>query len=365
MDRKNDVFAPPPEELRLPEELPVPAPELTPPPEEFPPPGIAVAGEEEGGRRRRLRRCFRLAAAAALVLLLGSRISPSESVPFVPDGPSPISTEAPSPAETPEATPEPTPEPTPEQDPSCEIIFFSFSHAHQTFLQFQRPEAFREVDIEIWEPILDIPVAEYSLGPEEIASGELSLPMLSTGDIWEEHRDEYNALDAWPSTLELRASLRYETAAGEVSETRTLTAAHELGWSVSYWPEDYTESTWVYPGCFVFSTYESDVPIKLVVNDPDAVEPLVLSATLSIDGREIPADSFRFKQIEEEVTFRHADGTEEPGILYYAFLIVQKPDWAPESGTVHATVVQFLEGCERVWTSEADYRYTPEGMVYD
>ena len=271
MDR--DELSSPPEEFSPPpEEFPFPGARVTPPPEEFPLP--AEAPESAPGRRRR-RLLFYLAAALLLLLLAGrlrpvTEALPPTQAPFdEPTAePSPTAAPAPSPEASPSPAPEPTPAPTAVPEPECQILFFNFSSSNYVRLFFTRPEAFRSVELSLTEPILDLPVASLTLGPEEIAAGELELPAFATDELYFAHMDEYQAKGTWPEELALHAVLSYEKDGMPVTEVRDLTASPELGWNLSYWPRDTEKYDWNFPGFFRFETYESEMPAALVLDIP-------------------------------------------------------------------------------------------------
>jgi hypothetical protein len=360
MDRERDALAPP-------EEFPLPAPELTPPPEEFPP--VGEPAEEDGAsRRHRRKKLFYGAAAAALVLLLAPgnlssvpQPDPGETVAPVPGieataepGPGAEPTPEPGAETTPEPAPEPAPEPTAEPEPGCEILYYCFSSANYAKLRFTVPEAFESVELELWEPELDLQAAAYELGPEEIAKGELDLSLADAGDLYMEHMAEYQEKDTWPEVLELRVTLHYEGKDGPVTETRSLWPAPEQGWGLRYFPKDMEPSDYVFPGCFRFTTYESFTPIALALDDPEAVAPDVISVRFTIDGREIDPDTVTYSAWEEENAYFG------PGTFYYARFVFPRPDWAPEEGVLHVTVTEYLVNFGEIIVIERDYPYSEE-----
>ena len=362
MNRKRDEFSPP-------EEFPLPAEESTPPPEEFPPPGSAPEGEQTA-RRRRKRKLLYAAASAALVLLLAGTHRALPAAPVAPSVPTPAGlpaeptepvpdlaaeTAQPAPEASPESTPEPTPTPAPE--PDCQILYYSFSSAHYARLLFTAPEAFEEVELELWEPELNLQAAVYELGPEDIAKGEVDLALADAGDLYMEHMDAYQEKDAWPEVLELRATLRYQGKDGPVTETRSLWPAPEQGWGLRYFPKDMEPDDYVFPGCFRFTTYESMTPIALALNDPEAVAPDVISVRFTIDGREIDPDTVQYRAWGEESVYFG------PGTLYYARFVFPRPDWAPESGVIHVTVTEMLVNYGEVIVIEKDYPYSEEAEL--
>lgn len=360
MDR--DELSSPPEEFSPPpEEFPFPGARVTPPPEEFPLP--AEAPEPAPGRRRR-RLLFYLAAALLLLLLAGrlrpvTEALPPTQAPFdEPTAePSPTAAPAPSPEASPSPAPEPTPAPTAVPEPECQILFFNFSSSNYVRLLFTQPEAFRSVELSLTEPILDLPVASLTLGPEEIAAGELELPAFATDELYFAHMDEYRAKGTWPEELALHAVLSYEKDGMPVTEVRDLTASPELGWNLSYWPRDTEKYDWNFPGFFRFETYESEMPAALVLDDPEAVRAGVLSVSFSIDGRPIDPAEIQYDTRQEAYSIA---GMEVGNPFFYARFLFPKPDWAPESGRIHVTVVQYLEHYDRVVVFERDLDYSEE-----
>ena len=236
---------------------PDPEREFSPPrPEaEFSP----VGSQQEMPRRERKKRKLRTPAFVVMLVILLLMLRPpvlpglpqlpipTEEPPAATPLPAPEPTAAPAPT----PTPEPTPAPTPEPEPGYQVLYFQFSHAHYGRLSFTRPEAFRSVHLEIWEPYLDLTVASFDLTPEDIADGEYLLPMQSTGDVFEAHMDEYLAQDLWPEGLILRGTVSYEKDGELVEESFTREPDYEHGWSLRWWPEDTEPSDWTFPGCFV------------------------------------------------------------------------------------------------------------------
>ena len=217
------------------------------------------------------------------------------------------------------------------------------------------------VTAEIREPILGLTVAEYELTADEIASGEFMIPATDAGDVYMAHMAEYDAAEAFPEELELHVTVRYESADGEKTLEYTAMDTPEQGWGMRYWPEDEPETDWSYPGYFRFSTYESSTPVSLVVDEPDRVmttaEKTVLSVSLSINGRRILPEECEIREVMEDIFADFREPDEEPRYSYYARLLLKRPDWADEHGTVHVTVTQQLSGDGSIWISERDLDY--------
>ena len=369
MEKREFETHPPREEVSFPAagsewNQPDPEREFSPPrPEaEFSP----VGSQLELPRRTRRKRKIRTAAFTVMLVILLLMLRPPQlpGLPQIRPAPAeeppasePLPTPEPTAATAPTPTPAPTPAPTPEPEPGYQVLYFQFSHAHYGRLRFTRPEAFRSVHLEIWEPYLDLTVASFDLAPEDYADGEYLLPMQSTGDVFEAHMDEYLARDVWPEALMLRGTVSYEKDGELVEESFTQEPDYEQGWGLTWWPEDEPASDWTFPGCFVFATYESEVPLEIVVNDPDGVKAGVLGVSIRIDGLEIPAEAYRFEPYEETWTAMDRDGNQREVVFYYARAVVEKPDWAPEHGVAHAVVTQLLEGSGEIWVSEQDVEY--------
>ncbi len=218
------------------------------------------------------------------------------------------------------------------------------------------------VTVEIREPILGLTVFTHELTAEEIVSGEYNIPTVDSGDIFMEHMDEYNAAEKFPEELQLYVAVRYESAEGEQILEYNVKDSPEQGWSVRYWADDEPAEEGVYPGHFRFSTYESLVPVSVVINEPEKVMTMpwktVLSVTLSIDGREIPPEDCQI--IEEEMEDPFAEYLEpgvEPQNYFYARILVKRPEWASEHGILHIKVVQQLAEDGSLWTTERDLEY--------
>ena len=346
MNRDMQDYSPPPAEFA---NLP---PELTPPGPEFTPEGAAQP-EAEKPRRRKLR--FLLYAAAALVYL-GLLFRPGgEKTPLpepVPPVPAPVAS----------AQPEPTPEPTPEpvgSEPVIRTEFFSFSHEHHGRVYLSNTDALRSVEVSVRDKTLDLVAYDYFLSEEEIASGLYELPMLSTGDVFMEHMDEYDAVGGWPE-FEMSVDARYEGSDGsEAAILETTEPAFELGVGLSYWPPDYTWDEQLPPDSFRVVPWEEIEELRYVINDPTAVtDPLTVSVDLSYEGRHAAPEEYETILYREEYELYNAEtGGYEPTVGYTRQLLLRRPDWMPEQGTVHVVIVQRLASTGELWTREFDLSY--------
>ena len=335
------------------------------PPEdaEFTPPGGGRAeGPAQTGRKRRLRPLLYGAAALVLLVLLFGRtpqLAPSPAVtPSVTDaGPGG------QPASTPAPTPEPAADPTPEplgRESLIETDFFCFSHEHHARIRLSNTAALHAVHVSVRETELDLPVYEHELSEAEIAEGAFELPVLSTGDVYMENMDAYDSANAWPA-FEMTVEARFENEAGDGEDTLTLLVepAFEMGLGMSYMRPDYTWSEYIPPDSFYFSPWEETTDIRYVINDPDAVrDPLSFSVDLSWKGRH--ASPEEYEEVVEKNEYIYVDreaGTETPVVSYTKHLVLRRPDWLPEEGTLHVHIVQYLASTGEKWVRDYDFTY--------
>ncbi len=239
------------------------------------------------------------------------------------------------------------------------MTFIGFSTRKQGKITLHNTKDVTGVTAELREPILGLTVAEYTLTAEEIAAGSFTIPETESGDLYMAHMDEYDATYSFPEELELHVTVRYNSAEGEKTLKYTVKDSPEQGWSMSYWPDDEPETEFTWPGCFRFASFESTVPISFVVDEPDKVKTAadgnVISVSLSIDGRKVLPEECRLEEELKDDPLAELYGVPAEQ-KYYAYLILKRPDWAPEHGTIHMTVVQELsEG--GIWTTEKDLAY--------
>ena len=381
----NEFGGPPGNESGVPPENETGAPsarDYVNPPEsmEFTPPGSTAGQERTGSRRRRLKRlCYAVAALALLYVMWNSRgeertegpLSPApaestEPAPIAAPGtaeePKAEATAVPAPAETeaPAATPEPTPV---TKEPELEALFFHFSHEHHGVVQLDNTAAVHSVRVLVRETHTDAVVYEKYLEPEDYAEGSFELPELSTGDFYMEHMEELDG--AWPS-FEMKVSVWYENEAGDGEELKeqTLKAAYELGFGVSYYrPQDDWDED-IPTDCFVIMPWEETNEIRFVLNDPEAVtDPSVISFDFTYGGRHLSKSEYS-EAIDYEFYDTYFDGFVERKdyTAETKIVLIPRPDWVPESGTVHVTITQMLESTGELYTSEIDCEFPP---VYD
>ena len=208
------------------------------------------------------------------------------------------------------------------------------------------PKAFPELPIEV-------------ATDAEIAAGGFELPMLSTGDLYMENMDAYDALKAWPA-FEMTVTARYENESGDGEDILTLTreADFEMGIALSYMRPDYTWSETIPPDSFYVQPWEESDEIRYVINDPDAVtDPLTFSVDLSWNGRHAQAEEYEEVLEKNEYTIVDSEGGETPHVGYTRQLVLRRPDWMPEEGTLHVRIIQRLASTGELWVRDYDYEY--------
>ena len=371
MNQDMQDFSPLPAEYRA---LP---PEEIPPGPEYTPEGLTQP-EEPAPKRRKLR--FLLYAAFALVYL-GLLFKPGgakaqEPSPGTQPAP-PAVTAAPEPSAEPTAEPAPTPtaEPMPEpvgNEPGIRLEFFAFSHEHHGRVYLSHTDAVHSVEVQVRETVLDLTAYDHFLSEEEIAAGRFELPAVSTGDLYMEHMAEYEAAGtpipgtdyvsaAWPQ-FELVVTAWYESEDGGGEDMLTLTAEadFELGVGMSYWKYDWDDQR--EPESFIVIPWEEIEELSYVIDDPAAVtSPLVVSVDISYNGRHAAPEEYETVLYREEYSVLDSEtGEYVPTVGYTSQLVLHRPDWMPERGTVHVVLVQRLASTGELWTREYDYDYGPD-----
>ena len=236
------------------------------------------------------------------------------------------------------------------------MTFIGFSSRKVGKITLKNAKDVTAVTAVIREPILNVKVKTYELTKKQIAAGEFSIPAIDTGDVYTKNQKKYDKKNAFPEELELKVTVRYNSAKGEKKLEYTVKDRQEQGWGMMYWDDKEEKSDWTYPGYFRFSTYESRVPVSLVVDAPEKArtdqKKVVISVSLSIGGRKIPSKDCSVREEHEDVTGAKNKKTR----YYYARVFVKRPKWAPKHGTIHQVVVQQLSD-GTVWTTEQDTKY--------
>ena len=356
-DRAEDS-APPGTDYRNPDEV-----------MEFTPPGSGREEEPSSPfRKRRIRRLLYGAAAQVLLGLLygnssGSMVPSAAVMPTVKPvpgfEPGQVYTSS---SDIPLPTPEPTPEPTAEplgREPVIDTDFFYFSHEHHARVRLSNTDALHSVLVEVRETTLDKSVYEHYLSEEEIAKGSFELPLLSTGDYYMDNMAAFES-GGWPE-FEMTVKAWYENEAGDGEDTLTLVVEpdFEMGIGVSYMNPESIWSEDIPPDSFYVTPWEDTEDINYVINDPDSVkDPLTFSVDFSCNGRHAAPEEY--EEIVEKSEYTYIDreaGTETPMVSYTKKLVLRRPDWMPEEGTLHVHIVQYLASTGELWVRDYDYEY--------
>ena len=334
---------------------------------EFTPPGLG-GGDVLPSRRRRHRWKRLLLVAAGCLLLTAAWLIPSaDHEPLLP-GPLltssvPAASIAPQPSSesVPELTPEPTAEPVPISNvPVITTDFFCFSHEHHARVRMDNIGSLHSVQVTVRDKILDRQVYDHSLTDDEIASGVFELPVLSTGDFYMENMQAYDEISAWPE-FEMTVSARYENETGDGEDTLTITreADFELGFGLSYMRSDSNWSEVIPSDSFYIQPWEEIDELHYVINDPEAVrDPLTISVDLSWNGRH--AEPAEYEELLEKSEYNIVDpdtGESTPHVGYTSELVLRRPVWMPEEGTLHVCIVQYLASTGEQWVREYDFDY--------
>lgn len=309
----------------------------------------------------------RLLYSAAALVMLSSALSGSPTaerppVPLPPaasSAPAATPAPAPEPSAAPEATPEPTPEPTPvSKVPVIRTDFFYFSHDHYARVYLENTDALHSLQVTVREKVLDKQVYDNFFSEDEIASGRIELPMLSTGDVYMENMSAYDAANGWPE-FEMTVNAWYENEAGDGEDMLTLTVEpnFELGVGVSY-----ISPSWDWydtPDSFVITPWEETDEIRYVIDDPSAVkDPLTFSVDISCNGRHAKPEEYEEHIRTDEYDIRNSEtGELTSHIGYTKELVLRRPDWMPEEGTIHITIHQYLASTGEIWVREIDLDY--------
>ena len=132
-----------------------------------------------------------------------------------------------------------------------------------------------------------------------------------------------------------------------------------MGIGLNYMRPDYNWSEYVPPDSFYVSPWEETEEINYVINDPDAVnDPLTFSVDISCNGRHAAPEEYETVVEKNEYTLVDREaGTETPMVSYTKELVLRRPDWMPEEGTIHVHIVQFLASTGEKWVRDYDYEY--------
>lgn len=313
--------------------------------EEFPPVPAPASGE--GGPRRRRRFLLYLGAALLLVWIL--RGGAARQAPPAPEAAPPAEA---TPAASAEPSPDPTPEPTPEIT-EVKAVFLSFSDTWEGAVTFTGQDKILSSTAEIRDAQIDQSIERFEIPREAIERGVWKMDTLEVYPVYTRFREAYEAADdAWPDP-ELIVTYRFLNENGDEEEASlTVPNSYELGWSARYAAPD-ADPEWTYPGCFVFSTYESMTPVALSYSRDEPAEPGAFTLWVTVDGRDVTPEEVQMLPRKDPFAAYEDEGPR----YYYGNLVIPMPDWAPAHGTAHFTVRQRLLGFDEVWVTEVDVSF--------
>ena len=108
--------------------------------------------------------------------------------------------------------------------------------------------------------------------------------------------------------------------------------------------------------------WEEIEELRYVIDDPAAVtDPTVISVDISYNGRHAAPEEYETVLYREEYSILNSEtGEYVPTVGYTSQLLLRRPDWMPERGTVHVVLVQRLASTGELWTQEFDCDYGPD-----
>ncbi len=247
---------------------------------------------------------------------------------------------------TPVPTPIPTDTPVPApvwMEPKIDPIFIGFSSEFYAWIKLIHPEAVRSVTAEMRERNLDEQISSYTWeeGDPAIETGLLEIPAFNGGDFYFAHMDYYmrNNLEPEP---EMRVTVRYTASDGVTEESVGLTVqpAPEEGVFARYWGNGPSARDNGYPDSFEVGTYSESDSWRFVIDRPDLVtEPGIFSVSAACGGRKVTEAECRIQTVEPDPELLALGFNSKPTVI----LLIPRPDWMPESGTLTMKITQYLE----------------------
>ena len=318
-------------------------------------------------RLRKIRKLLYGAAAVALgfVLLSPDRSGAPEPAPAetVPAAASAVHTAAPGPAAAaipvaadavtpaPAAVPDDTPVPEPAwAEPEVEPVFISFSSEFHAWLNLSHTEAVRSVTAEIRERNLDEQILSrtWEEGDPAIGTGVLLVPDFDAGELFFSHMDFYMDSNLEPEP-EMRVTVRYTASDGVTEESIDLTVlpVPEEGVYARYWGNGPSAGDNGYPDSFEVGTYSKAESWRFVIDGPDLVtEPGIFSVSAECGGRKVTEAECRTETVEPDPEILALGFDSQPNVI----LLIPRPDWMPENGSLDLKITQYLEHYGRTLT---------------
>lgn len=346
--------------------------------------GTSEETKERGFKRlRRIRKLMYGAAAIALgfVLLAPDRSEEPDAARSEATAAAnaeaileaPVPTPADETAAAVPVTPAPTSVPTdthsPEpvlKEPEAEALFFNFSSEYHAWVVLTNTESIQSVTAELREKNLDELVGSYTWeqGDPAIGAGVLRIPVFDSNGLYFSHMDYYSNNQLEPE-LEMEVTVQYALSDSGAEETIGLKVepAYEEGVYARYWGSGSFAREEGYPDCFEVGTYDKSENWRFVIGRPELVtEPGVFSISAECDGRNVTEEECRTEIKEPDPALAELGFDSEPNVV----LLIPRPDWMPEKGTLSLKITQYLEhyGCALTKTLEIDYSGQIDDVVY-
>ncbi len=250
---------------------------------------------------------------------------------------SPEATSEPTPAVQPTEMPQVTPVPT----PGVEVAYYyRASQVYYAMLTVSVPERITSVSLRLTAPGVDEPAYETELTPQEIGEQTYRLRAGDRDDGFDANAFYADHMDA-DLAMELTYTVSDET--GEQTHTETFEPDVELwiDWRFDSEEDVGGVAEWlfgeIFPNCFTVRMFgTTDLEQQLTVgSDPETLKNGGVTVTVSIDGREIPAEGSKL----HSETYRYTD---DETVYCDYILVIPIPEDFPPHGTATMTLTRKL-----------------------
>jgi len=222
-----------------------------------------------------------------------------------------------------------------------QLIFYQTSQVYHGTVVLKAGDKMEAVTVRLWDRVLEETIWEHALTAEEIGRGWYQLPDFDLGDS-EFARKHWDQLMAGyePEPI-LEVTYTAQTDRGAETFTEQAEPAYEPWISARYDLRDpsedflsyFMEQT-TYPDCFVVRI--EDTPygeLNLSYGESVELQPGDVSVTIRAEGQMLSGDGWHVERTETV----YPEGT-----LYAYALIIPRPAWLPEHGTVEISIVRQL-----------------------
>ena len=218
-----------------------------------------------------------------------------------------------------------------------------------------------KVTLEVWDPRLETLESSEDITWEALEESTYHVEPFFTDVIFHAHEDYYN-YENYPESVRFTVVINYTDEGFDRTVSYSAETTEENGVFIKYLPD--SESTWdpENAGSLYFSIEPSvGIPYNEVYfNQPEKVTgPGIVSITVTIDGKKIPASDFMIDNYEmTNVTFE--DG--RTADITYTEVRLKRPAGINEGEGKKAVVsiTHYLTGRDMVWTTEKEMEFTVE-----